>query len=285
MIECNNIEANHNIIIVHKTILKSNITELLDLIALMTENIRIMDENYKCYQIFSTLTAEADELERKFISYETTLSSELLKDCQMSTIQDELQKITAEIQSLNRKFRLQKFPSELTTDESNSTIEAVMQPLFQKINSLQMNLRQRRIHKRNAFGILKLKLENECKEAISEQLSITTWMKRITDEMRNHELPKFEDYSQAKLRNRHDYSSIVTKCKNKIEKYNSECIDKNYCTKIKEMISMKIRNDRFIKIEIEFLFARACIKIVERQKTSYTNVKTSTARRALRLKA
>ena len=238
MKECNNFEANHNTIIVHKTILKSNITELLDLISLLTKNIKIMDKYYKYYQNCSILVAEADGLQRKLVSFETILSSELLNDHQINTIQDELQNIAADIQSLNRKFRLQKFPSELTTNESNSAIEAVMQPLFQKINSLQMKLRQRSINKRNAFGILKLKLENECKEAISEFQNITSWMKRITNDMRNHELPKFEDYSQAQLRKRHHYSSIVTACKNKMEKYHSECMNKNYCTGIKELISI-----------------------------------------------
>ena len=242
MMECNNMEANHNTIIVHKTILKSNITELLELISLLTNNIRIMDENYKFYQSYSILVAEADEFERKLISYETILSSELLNDHQMSNFMSkihlELQNIAVDIQSLNRKFRFQKFPSELTPSESNNAIEAVMQPLFKKINSLQIKLRQRRINKRNAFGILKLKLENECREAISEFQNITSWMKRITNDMRNHELPKFEDYSQAQLRKRHHYSSIVTACKTKMEKYHSECINKNYCTGIKELISI-----------------------------------------------
>ena len=213
--ECNTVEAQHNIIIANKSNLQSSIDELRNLISKLTETIKITDKNYKCYESYSILTAEADELNQKLISYENILSSESLKDHQLSTLQEDLQNTSAEIDSLNEKFQRQEFPTEVNSTESNTAIESVMRPMREKIQSLQMKLRQ----SKNKNRILKTQLENKCKEAISEYQNITLWIERVTIDMQNHQLPNFKDFSQAQLRKRNDYQSTVEKCKNEIENY------------------------------------------------------------------
>ena len=231
--ECNTVEAQHNIIIANKSNLQSSIDELQNLISKLTETIKITDKNYKCYESYSILTAEADELNQKLISYENILSSESLKDHQLSTLQEDLQNTSAEIDSLNEKFQRQEFPTEVNSTESNTAIESVMRPMREKIQSLQMKLRQ----SKNKNRILKTQLENKCKEAISEYQNITLWIERVTIDMQNHQLPNFKDFSQVQLRKRNDYPSIVEKCKNEIENYHSECNIKKENIQMKEMIS------------------------------------------------
>ena len=138
-------------------------TNLQSRISSLTETIGIMDKNYKCYESCSILTAEADELNERLISYENILISESLKDCQLSALQDDLQNTSVQIASLKKKFQLQEFPTELSSIESNAAVETVMQPMLQKIKALQMKLRQCK----NKIRILKMQLENKCKEAIS----------------------------------------------------------------------------------------------------------------------
>ena len=231
--ECNTVEAQHNIIIANKTNLQSSIDELRNLISKLTETIKITDKNYKCYESYSILTTEADELNQKLISYENILSSESLKDHQLSTLQEDLQNTSAEIDSLNEKFQRQEFPTEVNSTESNTAIESVMRPMREKIQSLQMKLRQ----SKNKNRILKTQLENKCKEAISEYQNITLWIERVTIDMQNHQLPNFKDFSQVQLRKRNDYQSTVEKCKNEIENYHSECNIKKENIQMKEMIS------------------------------------------------
>ena len=231
--ECNTVEAQHNIIIANKSNLQSSIDELQNLISKLTETIKITDKNYKCYESYSILTAEADELNQKLISYENILSSESLKDHQLSTFQEDLQNTSAEIDSLNEKFQRQEFPTEVNSTESNTAIESVMRPMREKIQSLQMKLRQ----SKNKNRILKTQLENKCKEAISEYQNITLWIERVTIDMQNHQLPNFKDFSQVQLRKRNDYQSTVEKCKNEIENYHSECNIKKENIQMKEMIS------------------------------------------------
>ena len=231
--ECNTVEAQHNIIIANKSNLQSSIDELRNLISKLTETIKITDKNYKCYESYSILTAEADELNQKLISYENILSSESLKDHQLSTLQEDLQNTSAEIDSLNEKFQRQEFPTEVNSTESNTAIESVMRPMREKIQSLQMKLRQ----SKNKNRILKTQLENKCKEAISEYQNITLWIERVTIDMQNHQLPNFKDFSQVQLRKRNDYQSTVEKCKNEIENYHSECKTKIENFQMKEMIS------------------------------------------------
>ena len=231
--ECNTVEAQHNIIIANKSNLQSSIDELRNLISKLTETIKITDKNYKCYESYSILTAEADELNQKLISYENILSSESLKDHQLSTLQEDLQNTSAEIDSLNEKFQRQEFPTEVNSTESNTAIESVMRPMREKIQSLQMKLRQ----SKNKNRILKTQLENKCKEAISEYQNITLWIERVTIDMQNHQLPNFKDFSQVQLRKRNDYQSTVEKCKNEIENYHSECNIKKENIQMKEMIS------------------------------------------------
>ena len=231
--ECNTVEAQHNIIIANKSNLQSSIDELRNLISKLTETIKITDKNYKCYESYSILTAEADELNQKLISYENILSSESLKDHQLSTLQEDLQNTSAEIDSLNEKFQRQEFPTEVNSTESNAAIESVMRPMREKIQSLQMKLRQ----SKNKNRILKTQLENKCKEAISEYQNITLWIERVTIDMQNHQLPNFKDFSQVQLRKRNDYQSTVEKCKNEIENYHSECKTKIENFQMKEMIS------------------------------------------------
>ena len=231
--ECNTVEAQHNIIIANKSNLQSSIDELQNLISKLTETIKITDKNYKCYECYSILTAEADELNQKLISYENILSSESLKDHQLSTLQEDLQNTSAEIDSLNEKFQRQEFPTEVNSTESNTAIESVMRPMREKIQSLQMKLRQ----SKNKNRILKTQLENKCKEAISEYQNITLWIERVTIDMQNHQLPNFKDFSQVQLRKRNDYQSTVEKCKNEIENYHSECKTKIENIQMKEMIS------------------------------------------------
>ena len=231
--ECNTVEAQHNIIIANKSNLQSSIDELQNLISKLTETIKITDKNYKCYEGYSILTAEADELNQKLISYENILSSESLKDHQLSTLQEDLQNTSAEIDSLNEKFQRQEFPTEVNSTESNTAIESFMRPMREKIQSLQMKLRQ----SKNKNRILKTQLENKCKEAISEYQNITLWIERVTIDMQNHQLPNFKDFSQVQLRKRNDYQSTVEKCKNEIENYHSECNIKKENIQMKEMIS------------------------------------------------
>ena len=253
--ECNTFKINHDQTIAHETDLLSNMTNLpiyrtnlKTLIDSLTETIEIMKKHYKCYENCSRLTAEANELNERLKSYEDKLSSESLIHYQLNTLQVDLQNITIKIDSLKDKFRLQEFPNELSSIESNDAIGIVMQPMLRKIQTLQMKLRQYK----NKNRILKLQLENKCKEAISEYQDITSWIERVTNDMQNNVLPKFKDYIQAQLRKRYDYLSIVTKCKHEIEKYHSECNFKNENIKMKELIAKTIS---FQIIGIKFQFA------------------------------
>ena len=247
--ECNAFKTDHYTIITNETNFISSMTflskyrtNLQSLISSLTETIEIMDEHYKCYESCSILTAEADELNERLISYEKILISESLKDYQLSTLQDDLQNISIQIESLKEKFQLQEFPAEVSATESNAAVETVIQPILRKIQALQMKLRQRK----NKNRILKMQLENKCKDAISEYQNINSWIQRITSDMQNCELPKFKDYIQAPFRKRHDYWSIVAKCKHEIENYHSECNFKKENIKTKELISkIVISNERF----------------------------------------
>jgi len=240
LIECNAFKTDHYTIIANGNNFDSYMTDLSiyrtnlqSRISSLTETIGIMDKNYKCYESCSILTAEADELNERLISYENILISESLKDYQLSTLQDDLQNTSVQIASLKKKFQLQEFPTELISAESNAAVETVMQPMLQKIQALQMKLRQCK----NKNRILQMQLENKCKEAISEYQNINTWIQQATNDMQNYELPKFKDYIQAQLRKGNDYWSIVTKCKHKIEKYHSEFNFRKENIKSKELIS------------------------------------------------
>ena len=197
LIECNAFKTDHYTIIANGNNFDSYMTDLSiyrtnlqSRISSLTETIGIMDKNYKCYESCSILTAEADELNERLISYENILISESLKDCQLSTLQDDLQNISVQIDSLKEKFQLQEFPTELSSIESNAAVETVIQPMLQKIQALQMKLRQCK----NKNRILQMQLENKCKEAISEYQNINTWIQQATNDMQNYELPKFKDY-------------------------------------------------------------------------------------------
>ena len=203
LIECNAFKTDHYTIIANGSNFDSYMTDLSiyrtnlqSRISSLTETIGIMDKNYKCYESCSILTAEADELNERLISYEYILISESLKDYQLSTLQDDLQNTSVQIASLKKKFQLQEFPTELISAESNAAVETVMQPMLQKIQALLMKLRQCK----NKNRILQMQLENKCKEAISEYQNINTWIQQATNDMQNYELPKFKDYIQAQLR-------------------------------------------------------------------------------------
>ena len=118
LMECNTFQSNHYTIITNESPFQSYMTylpkyrnDLQTLIFSLTEAIDIMDTHYKCFESCSILIAEADELNEKLISYEDILTSDSIKDYKLSTIRDDLNNISIQIDSLNEKFKKQEFPT------------------------------------------------------------------------------------------------------------------------------------------------------------------------------
>ena len=144
LMECNTFQSNHYTIITNESPFQSYMTylpkyrnDLQTLIFSLTEAIDIMNTHYKCFESCSILIAEADELNEKLISYEDILTSDSIKDYKLSTIRDDLNNISIQIDSLNEKFKKQEFPTELNSTELKASIESVIRPLHDQIEELQ----------------------------------------------------------------------------------------------------------------------------------------------------
>jgi len=212
-------------------------TDLQTLISSLTETIDIMDKHYKCYESCSILTAEADEIHEKLISYEDILTSDSIIDYKLSTIQDDLNKISVQINSLDEKFQQQEFLTEVNPIELKASIESVIRPLHDQIEELQRLLTLPKIH-----------LENKCEEAIYEYRNVIVWIELVTIDMKDHHPPKFKDYFQPELRKRNDYTSMVKLCKSEIEKSHSEYNIKKGSSQTKEQFSKSKSYQRKLEI-------------------------------------
>ena len=236
LIECNSFQTDHytiteNNFASYMTDLSIYRTDLQTLISSLTEKFGIMDQHYKCYEGCSILTVEAEEPRGRLILYENILNSESLKNYKLSTLQDDLHNISAKIVSLNEKFQLQVFPTEFSSTKSKACIETVIRPLRDKIQALQMKLRQIENMKRH--------LENKCKEAIYEYQNVISFIEHVRLDIKTYHMPKFKDYSQPQLRKINDYAPMVEMCKSKITKCCTDCVIKKENIQTKELFSKK----------------------------------------------